>query len=169
VPGVRPAKDIAGAVIGLMAIAGAVLAVIGAFLPWVDSGLITANGVDFGPISRNGFHIGYLTDLANGSGGVDGLVLLIVGLAAAAIAIHYFFTRHAWASFAVVILGVGMYSLGLYNLVRIVHDARNDLNLSTGDALDLVGVGLYMCIAGGIVISLAAIAGTWRATRRSPQ
>jgi hypothetical protein len=139
----------------MIAIAGAVLAILGAFLPWVE----------FGLFNWNGFDAGYLTDPANGGDGLDGLVFLIVGLATAGIAVHYFFTRHAWASFAVVILGVGMYSLGLYNLVRVVYDARNELDMSTREALDLIGAGLYLCIAGGIVTSLVGIAGTWRAMR----
>jgi hypothetical protein len=81
---------------------------------------------------------------------------------------HYFFMRHAWASLGIVILGIAMYSLGLYDLVRLVYDAREKLGLSTRDALDVIGPGLYLCIAGGIVTSVAAIAGTWRAARRGP-
>jgi hypothetical protein len=157
VPRMRPAQDIAGLVVGVIAIAGAVLAVIGAFLPWVDRGFDTWNG----------FQAGYLTDPLGGEG-VDGLAFLIVGLAAAGIALHYFFVRNAWASFGVVILGIAIYCLGVYDLVRLVHDARIKLDMSTRDALDLIGVGLYLCIAGGVVTSLAAMAGTWRAVRRGP-
>ncbi len=152
----RPARraDGMGIALGVIAIVGAVAAVIGSLLPWAK---VEFFGI---PISGNGFDIGYLT--ASDGNGSDGLIVLVMGLAAGAVSIHYFFTRNIWGSVALLILGVGVAVLGGYNLGRLVDDVRKEFDVSGNDALDVVGEGLYGTIAGGAIIGLTAIVGCIR-------
>lgn len=143
-------------VIGVIVIIGAVLAIVGSFLPWVD----------FGFASASGFDGGYLTDPTDGDAGMDGLLSLLAGITVAGIALHYFFVHNVWAGVLVVLLGLGVAALGGYNLGRIIYDARTDLDASATEAFDLVGAGLYLVIVGGAITMLAAFVGAWRATSR---
>jgi hypothetical protein len=139
--------------VGVVVLAGAVLAIIGTILPSIDLDFLG---------NANLFDWGYLTDVRDGNG-KDGILILVGSLAAGALALHYFFARSALASFAILLLGVGIGALAGYNLGRLLKDAHDDLGLSGGDLLDIVGEGMYLTIAGGVVVALAALVGSIRA------
>jgi hypothetical protein len=154
-PALQLTQDAAQIGIGLVVIIGAVLTIIGSFMDWVDLGFA---GLD-------GFDVGYLTDPLDGEG-QDGLLVLGLGIAAAGGAVHYFFVRSVWMSLGIMLAGLCTAALGIYNMSRLIYEAKRDLDLSTGGAFDLIGPGIYLAIAGGVIVTIGAFAGAWRATAR---
>lgn len=134
--------------VGIFVIVGAALAIIGCLLPWIDFASATANGFDGG----------YLTD--SSGGGNDGILILVLSLAGAAFAVHYFFGRSSLASGSVLALEAGAAAIAAYNLLRLIADIRD--GCSGCNPLDYVGMGLYVAIAGGLIAAGAALIGLRR-------
>ncbi len=139
--------------IGVAAIAGAALAIIGSLLAWADLVIVTGNGFD----------IGYLTDPTDGEG-KDGAIVLLMGLLAGGLAIHYFSGRKAGASVVILGLGVAMAAIAGYNMQQLVQDAQELCDEveawgSDCDAMDIVGEGIYLTIVGGAITAIAGLAG----------
>jgi hypothetical protein len=141
----RPAPRTVGAAtsaqpyVGIAVIVGAALAVIGCLLPWVDVLGTTINSFDFG----------YVTN-SNGGDGKDGLLILPLAIAAAALGVLHFKARNSLATLAVIALGVAIVGIAGYNLWKVFDAA---------DSLKYVGIGLYIIIAGGVVTALAGLFG----------
>ena len=141
----RPAPRTVGAAtmaqpyVGIAVIVGAALAVIGCLLPWVDALGTTINSFDFG----------YVTN-SNGGDGMDGLLILPIGVVAAVLGGLHFKGRNSLTGLAVIALGAAIVGIAGYNLWK-VFDAM--------DSMKYVGVGLYMTIAGGLVTALAGLLG----------
>ena len=143
-------------VIGIAVIVGAALAIIGCLLSWADLDVVAGNGFD----------VGFLTDPEDGDG-QDGLFVLLIGLAAGGLGVHYFFGRNALASLAIVGLGVGAAVIGGYNLVKMVQwmqDFCDELGVDDCDAMQIIGEGIYLTIVGGAVIAVAGVVGLVRAS-----
>jgi len=142
---VRPAPRTVGAAtlaqpqVGIAVIVGAALAAIGCFLAWVDVQGFTANAFDGG----------YVTSLGDGDG-KDGMLILPLALAAAALGVLHFKARNSLASLGLIALGVVIVGIAGYNIWKIV-----DLS----DSMKYVGIGLYLTIAGGVVTALAGLFG----------
>lgn len=142
--------------LGIVVIVGALLAVLGCLLPWADLDIWTGNGFD----------VGYLTDPKEGMG-QDGLFVLLMGLVAAGVGVYYFYGRNALAGLALFALGAAIAAVAGYDVGKMVQaaqefcDESSGYGFNTGDcnALDIVGEGLYMTIAGGAVTALAGLAG----------
>lgn len=132
---------------------GGIVVVLGTFVHWLD----------LAPVDRNGYDMGYLTDPRNGRG-ADGLIALVVAGLACVASLHYFFTRSAWFSFGIMLLGLAAAAIAGYNVIHIAYSAKRELGVSTRGALDLIGTGLYLTIAGGMIAATGAFIGTWRAT-----
>jgi len=151
----RPAPRAIGAttpmqpVVGIAVIIGAALAAIGSFLPWIDFAGATANGFDGG----------YLTGGSAGDGN-DGVVILLIALAAGGLAAHYFMRPVPLASIGSLILGVAAAGLAGYNLVRLISDIRD--GCGGCNVMDYLGFGLYATIAGGAIAAGAAYFGLRR-------
>jgi zinc-ribbon domain len=135
-------------VIGAIVLIGAALAVIGSLMPWLDAGWLG---------SKNGFGAGYLTDPSGGLG-KDGIVILAAALAAGALAIPYFIARSSsakiLAGLGALLLGLGVGGLAGYDLGRFIKDS-----LDFCDCLDFIGTGIYLAVAGGVIVTFAAVAG----------
>ncbi len=133
-------------IVGVIAIAGAAIAALGSFLPWIDLQGQTGNGFD----------IGYITDSAGG--GNDGLLVLILGLAAGALALHYFKMKNALLSLGGLVLGVAAAGVAGYNFVKVYKDLH-DLCGGNCSPTDYISYGLYMGIAGGAIAAGASFIG----------
>jgi hypothetical protein len=133
-------------VVGIVVIIGAALAAIGSFTPWIDIAGATANGFDGG----------YLTGGSAGDGN-DGILVLILALAAGGLAVHYFMRPIPMASIGGLILGAAAALLAGYNLIRLASDIRD----MCGDCnpMEYLGYGLYLGIAGGAIAAGAAYFG----------
>ena len=125
--------------VGIAVIVGAALAAIGCLLPWIDAFGQTANGLDFG----------FVMD-STGGDGKDGMLILPLAIAAAALGVIHFKARNSLASLALIALGAAIVGIAGYNLWK-VFDAM--------DSMEYVGIGLYMTIAGGLVTALAGLLG----------
>jgi hypothetical protein len=134
--------------IGVAVMIGSALAVIGTMLPWID----------FAGATANGFDIGYLTD--SSGGGNDGIVVLLLGLAAGALAVHYFMKPNPLLSLGSLILGAAAAGVAGYNLVRLISDIRD--GCGGCNVMDYLGFGLYVSIAGGAIAAGAAFIGLRR-------
>jgi hypothetical protein len=141
----RPAPRTVGAAtlaqpyVGIAVIVGAALAAIGCFVAWV-----AGQGHPM-----NAFGLGFVTD-SNGGDGKDGLLILPIAAAAAALASLYFKGRNSLAGLALIALGAAIVSIAGYNLWKIYNLANS---------MKYVGMGLYMTIAGGVVTALAGLLG----------
>jgi hypothetical protein len=136
-------------VVGVLAIAGGAIAAIGSFLPWIK---IESQ-------SSNGFDIGYITDSTGG--GNDGLFILILGLAAAALAVHYFRSRNQLLSLGGLVLGVAAAGVAGYDFIK-VYKALHDLCGGNCSPTDYISYGLYMGVVGGAVAAVASFFGMKR-------
>ena len=135
--------------IGVAVMIGSALAVIGTMLPWIDFAGATANGFDGG----------YLTGSSMGDGN-DGIVILLLGLAAGALAVHYFMKPNPLLSLGSLILGAAAAGIAGYNLVRLISDIRD--GCGGCNVMDYLGFGLYVSIAGGAIAAGAAFMGLQR-------
>ena len=136
-------------VVGIMVIIGAALAAIGTLLPWLDFAGATANGFDGG----------YLTGGSAGDGN-DGVVILLIALAAGGLAAHYFMRPMPLASIGSLILGAAAAGIAGYNLARLISDIRD--GCGGCNVMDYLGVGLYVSIVGGAIAAGAAYFGLRR-------
>lgn len=125
--------------VGVAVIIGAALAVIGCLLPWVDALGTTINSFDFG----------YVTN-SNGGDGMDGLLILPIGVVAAVLGGLHFKRRNSLASMGLIALGAAIAGIAGYNLWKVFDAA---------DSLKYVGMGLYVTIVGGLVTALAGLLG----------
>ncbi len=152
--GLDPIRTV-GAVIALFS---AALIVAGSFVAWVsiDSGLDT--------FSANGFDFGYITDWGD-SEGKDGIITLVLGLLIGCLGALQFATRLSLLSVAAMVLGVVAGGVAAYNAVELVSDIKDQFGMSTGDAVDWLGIGLYLVIAGGFVAVVSGIVGLVAALR----
>jgi hypothetical protein len=132
--------------IGIAVMIGAALAVIGTMIPWLDFMGATANGFDGG----------YLTGSSMGDGN-DGIVILLLGLAAGALAVHYFMKPNPLLSLGSLILGAAAAGVAGYNLVRLISDIRD--GCGGCNVMDYLGFGLYVSIIGGAIAAGAAFMG----------
>ena len=132
--------------IGVAVMIGSALAVIGTMVPWIDFAGATANGFDGG----------YLTG-GSASDGNDGIVILLLGLAAGALAVHYFMKPNPLLSLGSLILGAAAAGIAGYNLVRLISDIRD--GCGGCNVMDYLGFGLYVSIAGGAIAAGAAFMG----------
>jgi len=135
--------------IGVAVMIGSALAVIGTMVPWIDFAGATANGFDGG----------YLTGSSMGDGN-DGIVILLLGLAAGALAVHYFMKPNPLLSLGSLILGAAAAGIAGYNLVRLISDIRD--GCGGCNVMDYLGFGLYVSIAGGAIAAGAAFMGLQR-------
>jgi hypothetical protein len=131
-------------VIGIAVIVGAAMAALGSLLPWIESGGITLNGFD----------AGYLTG-SSMSDGNDGIIILLLGLAAGALAVHYFMKPNLLLSVGSLILGAAAAGVAGYNFIRLYKDI-NDSGLSP---MDYLSYGLYVSVIGGAIAAAAAYVG----------
>lgn len=124
-----------------LAAAGAVLAVLGALLPWIDAGGSSENAfgtpaaflVDFKTTAGDGFNVGFV----------------VLALAAATAALS--FVKEPWAPTAVRVGGIVLAAVGLLFVVQLFRLANFfDVSLS-----DLIGVGAFLVIAGGVAAAFA--------------
>ena len=136
-------------IVGIAVMIGSALAVVGTMLPWIDFAGATANGFDGG----------YLTGSSMGDGN-DGIVILLLGLAAGALAVHYFMKPNPLLSLGSLILGAAAAGVAGYNLVRLISDIRD--GCSGCNVMDYLGYGLYVSIAGGAIAAGAAFMGLRR-------
>jgi len=134
------------AIVGIVAIAGAAIAALGTYLPWIANQGIEWNGFDFGYITGSG---------AIDRDGKDGLILISIAIAAAALSITYFRNPNQLAGLGVLALGIAAASVAGYNFVKLFSDL-NDADLKP---LDYIGMGLYMSIVGGAITAVAALKG----------
>ena len=136
-------------IIGVVAIAGAAAAALGAILPWIQAKISVADGPD-SSYTLNGFDLGYITggSIADGN---DGILLIISGGVAALLAIHYFLNRNALLSLGSLVLGAAAAGVAGYNFMRLYSDIK--------DPLDYLSYGLYVSIAGGAIAAGAAFVG----------
>ncbi|MCJ7490875.1 MAG: zinc-ribbon domain-containing protein [Dehalococcoidia bacterium] len=132
--------------IGVAVMIGSALAVIGTMVPWIDFAGATANGFDGG----------YLTGSSMGDGN-DGIVILLLGLAAGALAVHYFMKPNPLLSLGSLILGAAAAGVAGYDLVRLISDIRD--GCGGCNVMDYLGFGLYVSIAGGAIAAGAAFMG----------
>ena len=140
--------------IAVGSIVGAALIFIGTFLPWVSTAQYF--GTEF---TANGFDGGYVTDPDDGENGVDGILTLVISLAAGGLAAHYLHRRSVWSSLGILALGTAASGVGGYNIGKIIYEFSEALGVSRNDALDYVGEGLYAVIAGGVVMAITALVG----------
>jgi hypothetical protein len=133
-------------IVGIAVMIGSAMAVVGTMLPWIDFAGATANGFDGG----------YLTGSSMGDGN-DGIVILLLGLAAGALAVHYFMKPNPLLSLGSLILGAAAAGVAGYNLVRLISDIRD--GCGGCNVMDYLGYGLYVSIAGGAIAAGAAFMG----------
>ena len=133
-------------IVGIAVMIGSALAVVGTMLPWIDFAGATANGFDGG----------YLTGSSMGDGN-DGIVILLLGLAAGALAVHYFMKPNPLLSLGSLILGAAAAGVAGYDLVRLISDIRD--GCGGCNVMDYLGFGLYVSIAGGAIAAGAAFMG----------
>jgi hypothetical protein len=145
----RPASGPAGPVqpaIGIAVIVGSAIAVVGTVIPWLD----------FAGATTNGFDGGYLTG-GSASDGNDGIVILLLGLAAGALAVHYFMKPNALLSLGSLVLGAAAAGVAGYNLFKLIADIRDACGGC--NVMDYLGFGLFTTIVGGAVAAVAAFIG----------
>jgi len=139
------------AVSGVNLVAAALL-IAGSLVSWVSIG----DGSD--TFSANGFDYGYITDWGD-SFGKDGIIILVLGLAIGLLGAAQFVVRHGALSVLAAVLGIAAAGVAAYNAIETVSDLNSELDVSTSQAIDSLGAGLYLVIAGGIVAAVNAIVG----------
>jgi hypothetical protein len=138
-------------VAGVVVLIGVALAIAGCLMPWARLGFLDANAFDFG----------YITDVSEGSAGNDGIIVLLLGLAAGGLGIHYFVGRVPLASLGILLLGAGIAAVASYNLAGIIIDVNDfcDDCVTGWGWQEYVGAGIYLTIAGGVIMAIAALVG----------
>jgi hypothetical protein len=94
--------------------------------------------------------------------GNDGIIIVLLALATAAVAAHYFFGRNKMAAIGVLVLGAAAGLVSAYNLVRLFSDLRDLCSGGGCSAMSSLGMGLYAGIAGGAIAAGAAFFGLKR-------
>ena len=126
-----------------LVIAGAVVAIVAAFLPW-----ITATAAFVGSVSRNGLD-------------GDGQITIVLGVAAVVLAVVALRGHSAPLAALVIVAGLG----ALIAVIGVIDyvDAKNRIGDLTAEERQLIaisiGVGLYLTIAAGIAVVVGAVLG----------
>ena len=126
-----------------LVVAGAVAAIVAAFLPW-----ISATAAFVASESRNGLD-------------GDGQITIVLGVAAAVLAVVALRGHPAPLAALVIVAGLG----ALIAVIGVIDyvDARNRIGDLTAEERQLVaisiGAGLYLTIAAGIAIIVGAVLG----------
>jgi hypothetical protein len=139
-------------VVGIVVIIGAAMAFIGSLVPWIDIQGRTGNGFD----------IGYITD--SSGGGKDGWLILLLGLAAGALALHYFRLKNPLLSLGSLVLGAAATLVAGYNFAKVYADL-NDLCGSACSPSSYISYGLYLAFFGGLIAAGASFIGLRREQR----
>jgi len=142
----RPSDGVrAGIAIG--AAIGAALILVGTFLPWIDG------------LQQSGFRLGYVTDPGSGESGVDGVITLTASLVAIGLALTYLYRGGALPGFGMILSGLVAGIVGGYNFGKLIDYWTEDPYVSASEALGFLGEGLFLIIAGGIVLFVTGFAG----------
>lgn len=134
------------------AIVATALAIAGSLVAWVS----LDNGFD--TFSANGFDYGYITDWGD-SAGKDGIIIVVLGLAIGLLGAAQFTARHPALPALTVAAGIATVTTAGYIAIETVSDLRSERDVSTSQAIDWLGAGLYLVIAGGIVAVVSGIVG----------
>lgn len=124
-------------------IAGAIAAIVAAFLPW-----ISATAVFAGSLSRNGLD-------------GDGQITIVLGVVAVVLAVVALRGQPAPLAALVIVAGLG----ALIAVIGVIDyvDARNRIGDLTVEERQLVaisiGAGLYLTIAAGVAVVVGAVLG----------
>jgi hypothetical protein len=141
-PAPAPRSGGAFAVIGLL---GGVLVLAGSVLPWLT---ITAPVV--GTLTRSGL-----------DAGGDGILTLLLGVAAAGIGIARLATRvHPLVQRVPVVLGAGVLAVTVLDLSRV--GAALEAIGSASPVHPSAGPGLYLLVVGSVVTAAGGFGLTWR-------
>jgi hypothetical protein len=130
----------------VLIVAGALVA-IGSLLPWEQA------STGFASITRNGFQLG-----ADLSFSTDGLVVMALGVIAALIGITRLTSRSfpRWLNGSPFVLGAVILVFGIVD-ERSLANTVNGLRSSYPSGAYSVGYGIWLVIAGGAIIALAAL------------
>ena len=88
--------------------------------------------------------------------GNDGIIILIIAIAAAVLSITYFRSPNQLAGLGVLVLGVAIAGVAGYDMVKIISKL-NEFNM--GSPTKYLGMGMYASIAGGVIVVAAAVFG----------
>ena len=115
---------------------GALLAIIGTFLPWASVATV------FGKVSFSGIE----------GDGSDGIVVLILGIIAGITTAAFAAKRQLWVNFVTMLLGIAIAAIGIIDTIDVERLADDS------DAAGLVsaGAGLYLVMIGGVILTLIA-------------
>lgn len=145
-PVARPAVGARAALglplVGIIAIAGGLLAAVGCILPWIDAFGETMNSFDFG----------YVLNADSPQDGVDGAMIVPLGLIAAALGAFFFRQINSLAGIGLLAVGAAIMAIASWNLWKIFDNSDS--------SLEFVGIGLYVTLVGGagaIVAGLVAL------------
>lgn len=144
-------------IVGIVGLLGAVLLIIGVFLTWVEldvSSLFGSSSQSFSGMDVYSNDDGYFDDI---SYGYAPLVALIAGIVALFTTIVPMFYRNdgVWKALGVVTLVLGIVTVILGFLFR--GDVSDGFDIGVLKASVSVGAGLWVCIAGGILLIIGAI------------
>lgn len=121
-----------------LALVGAAAVVVGVFLPWVSGALEGGNAFDV-PLS-------FLWSLEPNDGVKLGLVLLLVGVGAAALT---FLPGTGPVRRILGVVAAAASVVYVVQLFRLIDQAGGGF----GDVMDVIGVAVYVTLAGGVVVA----------------
>lgn len=145
-------------IVGIVGLLGAVLLIVGVFLTWIDldfSSLLGSASESYSGMDVYSNDDGYFDDITYG---YAPLVALIAGIVAliTTIAPMFYHNDGVWKALGVVTLILGIVTVILGFLFR--GDVTDGFEIGgLMKASVSVGAGLWVCIAGGILLIIGAI------------
>lgn len=124
---------------GVLGIVGGIAAIVSAFLVWIKvnfpGGEATGNGWDSSP---------------------DAKIVLAIGIAAVAVGVALFLTRHVVLRLLLLAAGVGALAVAVRDMLDVPNFGK--FLKPNGAQGQSIGVGLYVVVAAGVVLLIAGAA-----------
>ncbi len=144
-------------IVGIIGLLGAILLIVSVFLTWTDisvSSIIGGKTESFTGMDIYSNDDGWFDDLSYGYAPIVALIAGIVALITTIVPMFYKNDK-VWKVMGVLSLVLGIVAVILGFLFK--GDVTDSINLVVASASVEVGIGLWLAVAGGILLILGAI------------